>query len=119
MLYKEFMAQAAIAALPVVINAYKEKGEDVSWPTFDVEKAEWQLPDKVARACYLYAERLANEMDRMGSSPSSVFFDPDRGQMLNDVERELAGIREAIEKQTEGSEEKINLRKIISQRKKW
>jgi len=102
MLYKDFLAQAAIAALPAVIQAYKEKGEDVSWPTYDKDKEnEWQLPDKVARACYLYAERLANEVDDMFSSPDTLFFDPDRGQALNDVEEELAGIRQAIEKLTE------------------
>ena len=81
MLYKDFVAQAAIAALPAVINAYREKGEDVSWPTYDKKKDnEWQLPDSIGRACALYAERLA--------------------KALNDVEIELAGIRQAIEELT-------------------
>ena len=102
MLYKDFVARAAIAALPAVIDAYREKGEDVSWPTYDKKKEnEWQLPDSVARACALYAERLANEMDAMFSGPGTVFFDKDRGQAMNDVEQELSGIRQAIEDLTE------------------
>ena len=102
MLYKDFVAQAAIAALPAVINAYKEKDRDVSWPTYDKDKDnEWQLPDEVGRACALYAERLANMMDDMFSGVETVFFDKDRGQALNDVEQELSGIRLAIEGLTE------------------
>ena len=98
MFYKDFIAQAAIAALPAVINAYKDKGMDVSWPTWDKEKAdEWQMPDAVARACCLYAERLAEEMKAMGDTPETVFFDPDKGQATNGIERELSGITAAIE----------------------
>ena len=102
MLYKDFVARAAIAALPAVINAYKEKGEDVSWPTYDKKKEnEWQLPDSIGRACAIYAERLAKEMDDMFSGPGTVFFDKDKGQAMNDVELELSGIRQAIEDLTE------------------